>query len=155
MMNTYDYEDSLFAISPRLRKLRELKELYVQFNLADAGMPMKAAEDLEKIIETYMRSGDSIFIDFAGLLCNHKAAIINSFIIVEKNGTAGVYESRLSNGPIESMNRKINDLKRLGRGFRNFEHFRNRFLFAARSNPVLNGMVGSSQVQHFSNDDEI
>lgn len=155
MMNTYDYEDSLFRISPRLRKLRDLKELYVQFNLSDAGMPLKASDDLEKIIEVYMKSEDSIFIDFAGLLCNHREAIINSFIIVEKNGPGGIYESRLSNGPIESMNRKIKDLKRLGRGYRNFEHFRNRFLFAARSTPVLNGMVGSTQVQHFSNDNEI
>ncbi|WP_155942221.1 transposase [Pseudobutyrivibrio ruminis] len=27
------------------------------------------------------------------------------------------------------MNRKVKDLRRSGRGFRNFEHFRNRFLY--------------------------
>ena len=62
----------------------------------------------------------------------HKEYIINSFIMVEKHGSGKVYSSRLSNGPIESINRKVKDLKRLGRGFRNFEHFRNRFLYATR-----------------------
>ena len=47
-----------------------------------------------------------------------------------------VYNSQLSNSPIESLNRKEKDLKRLGRGFRNFEHMRNRFLFATRKNPI-------------------
>ena len=50
-----------------------------------------------------------------------------------------VYNSRLSNSPIESLNRKEKDLKWLGRGFRNFEHMRNRFLFATRKNPIYKG----------------
>lgn len=40
LMNTYDYEDSLFMIDPNLRELRDLKELYVQFNTRNAGKPM-------------------------------------------------------------------------------------------------------------------
>ena len=63
------------------------------------------------------------------------------------------YSSRLSNGPIESLNRKIKDLKRLGRGFRSFEHFRNRFLYAARNNPVLYAVSESRQVQYFDEED--
>ena len=78
-----------------------------------------------------------MFREFAELLDKYKEPIINYFIMVEKaNSKNG--ESRLSNGPIESLNRKIKDLKRLGRGFRNFEHFRNRFLYATRKNPELN-----------------
>ncbi|WP_442930297.1 transposase [Mogibacterium diversum] len=50
--------------------------------------------------------------------------------------TDGIYNSRLSNGPIESLNRKVKDLKQLGREFRNFKHMRNRFLFATRKNPI-------------------
>jgi len=60
--------------------------------------------------------------------------------MVEKIENGKIYDTRLSNGPIESLNRKIKDLKRLGRGFRNFEHFRNRFLYATRALPVLNGV---------------
>ena len=37
--------------------------------------------------------------------------------MIEKIGPGGLYNSRLSNGPIESINRKVKDLKRLGRGY--------------------------------------
>ena len=79
-----------------------------------------------------------MFRQFAELLEKYKEPIINSFIMVEKAASKNG-KSRLSNGPIESLNRKVKDLKRLGRGFRNFEHFRNRFLYATRENPELNG----------------
>ena len=73
--------------------------------------------------------------------------------MVEKYGHGEIYDSRLSNGPMEALNRKVKDLKRLGRGYKNFEHFRNRFLYSTRSNPVLNGSLEASQVQYFDNDD--
>ena len=75
--------------------------------------------------------------------------------MVEKCGPGGLYDSRLSNGPFESLNRKVKDLKRLGRGFRNFEHFRNRFLFASRNNPVLYGSPDRSQVQYYEEDEDL
>lgn len=80
------------------------------------------------------------FIRFSRLLKRYREPIINSFVLVErldKDGNSIV--SRLSNGPIESMNRKAKDLKRLARGFRNFDHLRNRFLYATRMDPELNG----------------
>lgn len=40
MMNTYDYEDALFRVDPRLEVLRELKERYIQFNARNAGRPL-------------------------------------------------------------------------------------------------------------------
>ena len=64
-----------------------------------------------------------------------------------------IYNSRLSNGPIESLNRKVKDLKRLGRGFRNFEHFRNRFLYATRNNPVLNGTSDQTPIFYFDEEE--
>ena len=73
--------------------------------------------------------------------------------MVEKIGNGRIYDSRLSNEPIESINRKIKDLKRLGRGFRNFEHFRNRFLYATRSVPVLNGITNCNPVLYLEEDD--
>ncbi|MBQ3612360.1 MAG: transposase [Firmicutes bacterium] len=42
-------------------------------------------------------------------------------------------------GPIEALNRKAKDLKRSGRGYRNFDHLRNRFLFSTRIDPALDG----------------
>lgn len=139
MMNTYDYERRLFDINPRLKKLRDFKELYIRFNERNAGNPLKAAEEIEDLIDFYFECDDRIFVDFAALLVKFKQPILNSFVMIEKEGPGGLYDSRLSNGPIESLNRKVKDLKRIGRGFRNFGHFRNRFLFSCRGNPVING----------------
>ena len=72
--------------------------------------------------------------------------------MVQKYGHGKIYDSRLSNGPMESLNRKIKDLKRLGRGFRNFEHFRNRFLYATRKAPVLNGSSDARPVLYYEDD---
>ena len=94
-----------------------------------------------------------MFREFSSLLEKYKNPIINSFIMVEKIGAGKIYSSRLSNGPIESINRKVKDLKRLGRGFRNFEHFRNRFLYATRSAPVLDGTSEHNQVTYYENDE--
>ncbi len=139
LMNTYDYEDFLFRLDPNLREFRELKELYVSFNQKYAGNPLGAAKEIDVLINTYDACGQPIFENFSRLLVRFKEPIINSFIMVEKMSRTETYKSRLSNGPIESINRKVKDLKRNGRGFRNFEHFRNRFLYATRSKPVLNG----------------
>lgn len=55
--------------------------------------------------------------------------------------------------PIASTNCKVKDLKRLGRWFRNFEHFRNRFLFATKQPPVLNGVTDYIPVTYYEEDD--
>ena len=152
LMNTFDYEDALFRIDPKLKDFRDLKETYLQFNTRNAGNPIKAREELSELIIMYQTCEHEIFRDFGDLLEKYEDYIINSFIMVEKHGAGKVYNSRLSNGPIESINRKVKDLKRLGRGFRNFEHFRNRFLYATRQNPVLNGVAEYNPVLYF--DDE-
>ena len=53
---------------------------------------------------------------------------------------------------VYNVSRKVKDLKRLGRGFRNFEHFRNRFLFATRQTPVLNGITDYNPVTYYEED---
>ena len=153
LMNTYDYEDALFRIDYKLKEFRDLKELYLQFNARNGGNPSQAQIELEELIEAYRKSRHEIFREFASLLEKYKSSIINSFIMVEKIGNVRIYDSRLSNRPIESINRKIKDLKRLGRGFRNFEHFRNRFLYATRSVPVLNGITNYNPVLYLEEDD--
>lgn len=153
LMNTYDYEDALFRLDSNLQEFRELKELYIQFNSRNAENPASARKELAELIHTYMTSRHEIFRDFASLLIKYEDPIINSFIMVEKIGNGKIYDSRLSNGPIESINRKVKDLKRLGRGFRNFEHFRNRFLYATRSAPVLNGVADYNPVTYYEDDD--
>ena len=123
-------------------------------NFRNSGQPLRASTEIEEIIDEYFHSGDSIFVDFAHLLSKYKDPIINSFVMVEKNGAGKIYDSRLSNGPIESLNRKVKDLKRLGRGFRSFEHFRNRFLYATRNAPVLNAVQDNHAVLYLMDDDQ-
>ena len=153
MMNTYDYEDSLFMIDPNLRELRDLKELYITFNTRNAGKPMDARIELDALIGKYLHCGNSMFYDFANLLIRNHDYIINSFVMVEKHGPGKIYSSRLSNGPIESLNRKVKDLKRQGRGYRNFEHFRTRFVYATRDNPIINGVTDYNPVNYYDTED--
>lgn len=47
------------------------------------------------------------------------------------------YVGRLSNGPMEPLNRIPKDMKRHARGYGNFEHIRNRFLFSQRKNVTI------------------
>jgi len=154
MMNTFSYELKLFDINPRIIRLRDLKEKYVRFNDRNAGNPERAAKEISKLIDEYMHSGDSMFIEFATLLTKYKQEIINSFIMINREGKGKIYQSRLSNGPMESLNRKVKDLKRIGRGYRNFDHFRNRFLFATRGMPTINGSSDPQKTYSYIDEEE-
>lgn len=133
VMDTYSYEAKFFALHKDLSDYRMLKEHYVHFNKTYAGKPTQAAEELDRLIDYYLGCEYEIFADFGALLAKYRQPIINSFILAEKLNSS----SRLSNGPIESLNRKAKDMKRNCRGFENFEHMRNRFLFATRSDAPL------------------
>ncbi len=136
MMNTFDYFDWMFRIDPKLEQIRDLKEIYVKFNAKHAGNPKAARAALPAVIEAYKSSKYPMFHSIAMMLEDHFDAIINSFVVLEK---ASGDKVRLSNGPIESLNRITKNMKRLGRGFRNFEYVRNRFLFATRKNATILG----------------
>ena len=92
---------------------------------------------LRQLIQKYRNSGYPLFRSIADTLDYHFESIINSFIIMERYCADSTHLSRLSNGPMESLNRIAKDLKRNGRGFRNFEHICNRFLFAERKNAQM------------------
>ena len=87
---------------------------------------MKAASELDLLIAEYKSCEFSLFREFARLLQKHRSAIIRSFSIVDTK----VGKVRPSNGPTESLNRRPKDMKRNARGYSNFEHVRNRILFA-------------------------
>lgn len=136
MMNTFDYFEWMYRIDPDLENLRNLKEEYIKFNSKYAGDPKGAKKALPEVISTYYKSGYKMFHNIADMLSDNFDAIINSFIILEKSNGNKV---RLSNGPIESINRIVKDIKRTGRGYRNFELLRNRFLFSQRENATILG----------------
>lgn len=130
-------ESLLFKIDPQLKELRSLKEKYIRFNNSYGDNPKKARPALHKLIQEYRSSGYKMFREIADTLTYHVESIINSFIIMERLCADGTHLSRLSNGPMESLNRIAKDLKRNARGFRNFEHLRNRFLFSERKNAQM------------------
>jgi len=127
----------LFNIDPNLKELRRLKEKYIHFNNSYGNNPKKAREALRNLIQEYRFSGFKMFKDIADTLDYHFESIANSFVIMERFCSDGTHISRLSNGPMESLNRIAKDLKRNARGYRNFEHLRNRFLFAERRNAQI------------------
>ena len=55
LMNTFDYEDALFRIDPKLREYRDQKERYVQFNDRYAGDPINASRELDILITDFGR----------------------------------------------------------------------------------------------------
>ena len=81
-------------------------------------------------------------------LIKYKEPIVNSFIKVKvyrkSARTEQEYYARLSNGPMESFNRKPKDLKRESRGFSDFNYTRNRILWATRDNPSVRGIPKSN-----------
>lgn len=65
--------------------------------------------------------------------------------MLERTSSRGPYYSSLSNDPMEGLNRKPKDIKRICRGFDNFEHLS---LFAERENaPVLASPRSISQIR--------
>lgn len=145
-MNAYRYEEYFFRIHPDFNRIRDLKEKYIRFNNRNTGYSDRAASELDALIDEYESSGFPAFKSFASLLRQYRAEIINSFILVDKYDGAGEkVMKRLSSGLIESFNRKPKDMKRLSRGYRNFNHMRNRLLFAQRHNPPILGISKTSE----------
>lgn len=137
-MSIYDKELALFKLAPELSEMRDLKEMYIKFNHTQFDDLSVAAKELEKLIDVYQDSKFEMYRNFSSLLRENFDEVVNSFIRVELVDEDGVlYERRLSNGPIESFNRIPKDMKRDARGFLDFEHARNRILFATRKDPVI------------------
>ena len=114
---------------------------------------MDARIEHDELINHYLHCGNSNFVDFVNLLIRNHDYIINSFVMVEKHGFGKIYSSRLSDGSIESLNRKVKDLKRLEHGYRNFEHFQPSFLYATRDTAVINGITDYNPVTYFDMED--
>ena len=138
-MNTFDYFEWMFKLDKNFDEMRDLREKYASFNVKYAGNPEGARKALPAIIAIYKSSKFEMYRQIAATLEEYFEPIILSFTLVRKHTKAGEYDSRISNGPIECLNRYAKDLKRNGRGYTNFEHMRNRFLFAKRRNATILG----------------
>lgn len=138
-MSLTDYQHELYDIDPNFRKMQYLKDKYIRFNDKYGGNPKDAIAPLKALISEFRASGFIEFEELATTLTEFFNPIINSFIMVERlNVETGIsFKSRLSNGPIEAVNRIIKDMKRNARGYQNFNNIRNRFLFSQRANAAV------------------
>ncbi|MDD6880579.1 MAG: ISL3 family transposase [Firmicutes bacterium] len=138
-MSLTDYQNALYAIDPNFKEMQRLKDKYIRFNDKYAGNPKAAVAPLRLLISEYRNSGFVEFEELAATLTEFFDPIINSFIMVERLNveTGRSFTSRLSNGPIEAVNRIIKDMKRNARGYQNFNNIRNRFLFSQRANAAV------------------
>lgn len=146
-VDTYTIEKLFLQLDPNFEGLRGLKEEYIQFNHTEYDNEFDVLLDLNALIDKYDKSDQSIFRDFAGFLRRNLRPIVNSFTrikVYRKSArTEKEYYARLSNGPMESFNRKPKDLKRDSRGFSDFNYTRNRILWATRKNPSIKGVPKS------------
>lgn len=143
-LDTYQIEKMFFELDDKFKRIRDLKEMYIQFNSEsfDNDDSVFIAKKLDEIIEVYRKCGIDMFVEFAETLDEFRANIVASFktvkrIIMGKRKDHYEIISRLSNGPMEGFNRKPKDYKRNSRGFSNFDYTRNRVLWATRSNPPI------------------
>lgn len=76
----------------------------------------EAESSLNQLINTYDKTNEVIFRDFSLFLKRHKEQIINSFVTIPVNRKTkkeeDEYYTRLSNGLMESFNRKPKDYKK-------------------------------------------
>lgn len=141
-VNTSDIEKDFLSLDDNFPEIRRLKEMYISFNTSDNTDMQYLNDELDKIIITYKESNLKMFKEFGKLLENHKKEILNSFIkfkITPKDDDTTELYRRLSNGPMEGFNRKPKDLKRLGRGYNNFDSVRNRILWSIRDDASFLG----------------
>lgn len=132
-------EKEFMELDPNFRKIRDLKEKYIQFTHSYVNDREGAARRLDELIKEYSECDIHLFREFAQKLMDHREGIINSFIYLEatrENENDAVLR-RISNGPMEGYNVKPKNLKRNSKGVRNFSYTRNRLLFATRKDKTF------------------
>ena len=127
-MSQHEILEYIFTIDKRLQIAYDLLHEYRNFN--QTATIDNAEEWLDEIILKFIRSGISQYEKVWKMLKNWRQEIINSFNKI--NGF------RITNGPMERVNRDIKTMFRSSFGSTNFERMRNRIMFAINSDsPIL------------------
>ena len=126
-MNEFEMIEYMIKIDPKLEKAYELYHNYLAFN--SNATPQNAAEWLDELILEYKASNIDKFVPVWKMLENWKIEIINSFDRVN--------DKRISNGPMERVNRDIKTLFRISFGSTNFARMRNRIMYCINSDSSI------------------
>ena len=146
------YEKEFLSLDPHFEAIRDLKEIYMQFNKRHINDPTGALIELNEIISKYRASDLFMFHQIAASLNDHKTAITNSFAYIhdERYGKNEDLLRRISNGPMEGFNVQPKSLKRQSHGVSNFLYTRNRILWGTRDNPSILAVPKSKKEIHNS-----
>ena len=110
----------LLSIDELLTKAYILKEKYQEFNRT---AKFESCDDeLDDLIEEFLNFPHDAFYQFGKLLKFWREQIKNSFIRIDK--------LRLSNGKMEGCNSRLKCLIKNANGFKNFDRFKRRCLYA-------------------------
>lgn len=134
-MDTLAWETAFLALDPNFKAIRDLKDLYEEFNESFINNPSGATKRLDELIELYKNSNFQIFRDFSNLLEQYHDTIVNSFTFIENADTGEM--KRLSNGPLESFNNIPSAYRSACHGVKNFMYTRNRILWAVRKDVTI------------------
>ena len=145
-VDTYQKETMFLKLDENFTAIRNLKELYEEFNESYINDLDGAAARLDELIDIYNESNIKLFRDFAQLLVKYKTSIINSFTYVKS--LDGERLRRISNGPLESFNKIVSMLRTLSHGVDNFDYVRSRILWHCRKNPPIRGIPKTREEVH-------
>lgn len=135
-MNKHQILKYLLDIDPKLSKAYYLTRKYREFN--KTANIMNCANELESLIEEFLSSDIKGFIDVARTIAYWKEYIINSFIIIEQTNSDGtIIKRRLSNGPAEGINSKLEIININGYGFSNFNRYKNKCIYSINKDVAI------------------
>lgn len=138
-MDTLAWETAFLELDSNFKAIRDLKDLYEEFNESYLNRPEEAAVRLNELIEIYRSSKFKIFVEFASLLIHYHDTIINSFICI--SGSSEDVLRRLSNGPLESFNNIPSRYRSSSHGVSNFDYTRNRLLWSVRKDASIRAVA--------------
>ena len=128
MMTKYQIVDCMLTLSDTLKLAYELKEDYRNF-VATATIDT-AEYELNELIIKFKNAHISVYSSFIKILISWHNEIVNSFNTI--NG------HKITNGPMERVNRDIKTIFSLAFGSSNFNRVRNRVIFSINEDaPIL------------------
>ena len=149
-LDTYDWEKLFLELDPNFKRIRDLKDLYEEFNGSFINDYHGATMKLNELINIYKNSDIKLFREFSRVLINNFQYIVNSFKYIKPSQVRQHHDElrRLSNGPMESFNNVPSSFRSRSHGLANFEFVRNRILWSKRDDAGILGVPRTRKEIH-------
>lgn len=128
LMSKYGIVENMFSLDSTLAKSYELKKEYRNF-VATASI-VTAQVELDSLISKFKESRIKEYFTFIHIMENWHDEIINSFNKINNH--------KITNGPMERVNRDIKTIFGISFGTTNYDRVRNRIMFSINEDsPIL------------------